>query len=241
MMTVLRFSITAFVGVFVIFASISETFAQQNSFEIPKIESPYPRGEKPRLSADQGVLTVPVLKSNTVREIPQAYLGCWQARIDKADSWQRVSGPRVGFLVPNTHTICFRQTERGGVRIAYRSLELDEAVNQGRLFNFHSETYVTANEGNRLTLRGFSSSQQRSTLLGLFRGPLATVKSVNTSNCEISSDAQTLLVDMSETKYCSGAWGCSDRPWLIATWHGAFYRVPDPENSSKLSSRLQNS
>jgi len=202
--------------------------AQQNSFELPNSSRSQPNDKQTAVSP-----TVPASSAlseradNSVQEIPQVYLGCWQARIEQPDSWQRLRGPRWVHWVPATHTFCFRHNGNA-VEVTFHSLELDEAVNKGRVFNVKSEVYVTATNGERITLHALGSSQQYMKVLGLFRGPLTTVKKGETFNCELLADQQTMLVETAQTQYCSGAWGCNDGPSLTATWHGAFHRVADP-------------
>jgi hypothetical protein len=202
--------------------------AQQNSFELPDSARPQLNKRQPNISP---TVPAPPTAPNSVQEIPQVYLGCWQARIEQPDSWQRLHGPRISGWVPKTETFCFRRNG-DAVEVTLHSLEIDEAVNQGRIFNIESEVYVTASNGEKIALHTLGSYQQYEKILGLFRGPLATLKREGTLNCTLLTDQQTMLVEAAETQYCSGGWGCTDGPSLTATWHGAFHRVADPGSNS---------
>ena len=74
----------------VLSAMSAAAYGQQNQLEAP-------RNAEPGATAPQQVLPAsPVPPSSQIDEIPQVYLGCWRARIEQPDSWQHISGPRLG-------------------------------------------------------------------------------------------------------------------------------------------------
>ncbi|SRR6266404_1649573 len=108
---------------------------QQNSLDSFRAASP--QSNASRHPDDLPSVPGSVPPSNSVQEIPQVYLGCWQGTITQPDSWQQFSGPLTKW-VPNTEIVCFLRRSYG-VEITFHKHKLDEAVNQGRIFNYQSQ------------------------------------------------------------------------------------------------------
>jgi hypothetical protein len=121
-----------------------------------------------------------------------------------------------------------------GVEITFHKHKLDEAVNQGLIFNYESEVFVTGAARNRISLRTFRSAQQYVLVHNLFGGPLITVTSRTDSVWTMLPDGEAMLVEASDNQSCSGGAGCNGGPYLAAVWHAAFHRVSDPIDTISL-------
>ena len=155
--------------------------------------------------------------------IPSLYLGCWQGA-PRADAWHQYSGPPIRGWVPGAVTLCFVRGARG-VEVSYHNQTLDEAVNQGRIFNHRSQTVALASAGDRIALRSYGSAQERGRILGLFDGPTIDIKWMADANCTLSPDGQTMRVEESMNQYCSGTRRCNGGRFVSAVWHGEFRRM----------------
>ena len=172
----------------------------------PSQQSPFERETGPAFP-DQSNGTLPLSlqgQSNSVLEVPQVYLGCWQAMITQPDSWQHFSGPHLGNWVPTKETVCFQRNSHG-VEITFHRAELDEAVNEGRIFNRQSKVFVTGSAGNRITLRSFGSALERARIFGIFNRSHITITWSTDAPCDILPDQQTIIIDVSEKQSCSGS------------------------------------
>jgi hypothetical protein len=195
------------------------TLAQQQPFDTPQNSPsvaplPFPNAPVPS----------DALKGSRTQEIPQIYLGCWQARIGQPDSWSSLGGPPIIGWVPETHTICFRRSGEE-VRVTFQTVELDETTNQGRVLNFQSEVYIMGSKGDEVSLRYFSSDQQHP---GGVSGPMETVKIDGAATCTMLPGGRTMIEDFKETHFCSGAPDCNSGPYMTLTSHGVFHRIADP-------------
>jgi hypothetical protein len=103
----------------------SGAMPQQNSFDSFRAASPQPSASQHSDHLPSNPGSVP--PSNSVQEIPQIYLGCWQGIQAQPDSWQQFSGPPVGSWIPATRTICFLRNP-SGIEITSHKEELDEAA-----------------------------------------------------------------------------------------------------------------
>ena len=197
------------------------THAQQGNFAVtaPKPPEPTTRNQQD-LGAEQNL---GLGAGNTTAEIPQAYLGCWQGTATQPESWQQFSGPRLAGWVPSTETICFQRLH-GKVDVTYRKKRLDEAVAQGHILNYRSWVFVTASQGNHITLSGGGSWQQYAKTW-LFGSRLLTITSAKTDTCILFPDEGTMLVKTSENQSCSGGYGCTGGPFLSMVWRITFRKV----------------
>ena len=156
-------------------------------------------------------------------EIPAAYLGCWQGE-PHPDAWHQYSGPRIEKWVPSTVTLCFER-HASGVEVTYHKQSLDEAVNQGRIFNTHSQTVALASVGSHIALRSWGSAEQRGHLFGLPVGPKIDIQWMADANVSLLPDGETMRVDESMNQSCSGSRRCTGGPFLSAVWHGTLQRI----------------
>jgi hypothetical protein len=206
----------------------SGAMPQQNSFDSFRAASPQPSASQHSDHLPSNPGSVP--PSNSVQEIPQIYLGCWQGRQAQPDSWQQFSGPPVGSWIPATRTICFLRNP-SGIEITSHKEELDEAANQGRIFNYQTQIFVTASSDRRIALRTFGSIQEYARYGSGAIGPLITVTSRADSICTMLPDGETMLVETSENLSCSGGIGCDGGPFVSTVRHAAFHRVPEHQSA----------
>ena len=206
----------------------SGAMPQQNSSDSFGAASPQPgaREHSDHLPSNPG--SVP--PSNSVQEIPQIYLGCWQGTQAQPDSWQQFSGPAVASWIPASRTICFLRTP-SGIEITSHKEELDEAANQGRIFNYQTQIFATASSDRRIALRTFGSIQEYARHVSGAIGPLITVTSRADSICTMLPDGETMLVETSENLSCSGGAGCNGGPFVSTVWHAAFHRVSEHQSA----------
>ncbi len=196
------------------------TQAQQGNFAVtaPKPPETMTRNQRD-LGGEQNLGA-----GNATAEIPQAYLGCWQGTATQPDSWQQFSGPRLGGWIPSTETICFQREVHGKVEVTYRKKSLDEAAAQGNILNYRTWVFVTASQGNRISLRGGGSAEEY-TRSWLFRSKLLSITSDKTDICTLLPDQGVMLVESSENQSCSGGDGCTGGPFLSMVWHLTFRKV----------------
>jgi hypothetical protein len=159
-------------------------------------------------------------------EIPSAYLGCWEGA-PRPDAWHQYSGPRIGKWVPSTVTLCFVRRP-SGIEVTYHKQSLDEAVNQGRIFNTRSRTFALASNGDRIALRSYGSAQEHARIFGLFNAFTIDLNWTADANCTLSPDRQTMLVDESMNQSCSGTRQCNGGRFISAVWHGELHRTAMP-------------
>lgn len=196
--------------------------ARQGSFDLDRSQPSFDP------TTDSPVRTIPraevaPVPSNPELEIPAAYLGCWQGQ-PHADAWHQYSGPRVERWVPSTVTLCFiRQTS--GVEVTYHKQALDEAVNEGRIFNASSRTQALGSAGDRIALRSWGAAQQRGHLFGLALGPTIDIKWMADAICTLAPDQQSMRVEESMNQFCSGTRRCNGGPFISAVWRGTFRKL----------------
>ena len=210
---------------FVIFPLLVAMPGQQSAFHRDDNQSS--PGAQPQSQSQS--LTIPrpefaPAPSDAALEIPAAYLGCWQGA-PHADAWHQYSGPPIEKWVPSTVTLCFVR-QAGGVEVTYHKQSLDEAVNQGRIFNTHSQTIALASVGDHIALRSWGSAQARGRILGLFDGPTIDIKWMADANVSLLPDGATMRVDESMNQSCSGTRRCTGSAFVSAVWHGTLRKVP---------------
>ena len=196
--------------------------ARQGSFYLEQNQpSSGPKPDSPVQTIPRA--NVPPVPSSPALEIPAAYLGCWEGQ-PRADAWHQYSGPRVERWVPSSVTLCFvRQTS--GVEITYHKQSLDEAANQGRIFNASSRTQALGSAGDRIALRSWGTAQQKGRLFGIALGPTIDIKWMADSICTLAPDGQSMLVEESMNQFCSGSKRCNGGPFISAVWRGTFRKV----------------
>jgi hypothetical protein len=132
----------------------SGAMPQQNSFDSFRAASPQPSASQHSDPLPSNPGSVP--PSNSVQEIPQIYLGCRQdtkrSRI-RGNNFQVHRSAR-GFRPLRRYV--FSETPRGSKSLLHQE-ELDEAANQGRIFNYQTQIFVTASSDRRIALRTFGS------------------------------------------------------------------------------------
>jgi hypothetical protein len=207
----------------------SGAMPQQDSFDSFRAASPQPSASQHSGHLPSNPGSVP--PSTSVQEIPQIYLGCWQGRQAQPDSWQQFSGPPVGSWIPSTRTICFLRNP-SGIEITSHKEDLDEAANQGRIFNYQTQIFVTASSDRRIALRTFGSIQEYGRHVSGAIGPLITVTSRANSICTMLPDGETMLVETSENLSCSGGVGCDGSLFVSTVWHVAFHRISEHQSAN---------
>jgi hypothetical protein len=197
--------------------------ASQNPFQLDgRLAMPGLQHEAPATSRPQLQPATP--PSNPTEEIPSAYLGCWQGE-PRADAWHQYSGPRIEKWVPSTVTLCFVRRP-AGVDVTYHKQSLDEAVNQGRIFNARAQTVALGSVGDHIALRSWGSAEQRGHLFGLPVGPKIDIQWMADANVSLLPDSETMSVDESMNQSCSGSRRCTGGPFISAVWHGTLRKVP---------------
>ncbi len=121
-------------------------------------------------------------------------------------------------------TLCFVR-HPSGVEVTYRKQSLDEAVNEGRIFNASSRTQALGSAGDRIALRSWGAAQQKGHLFGIALGPTIDIKWMADAICTMAPDRESMLVEESMNQYCSGSRRCNGGPFISAVWRGTFRKI----------------
>ncbi len=206
-------------------AGVGTVRAQQGSFHFEPTPPPlHAQQDSPSQTIPQARKPPPPANpSNAGLQISDAYLGCWEGE-PRADAWHQYSGPPIEKWVPGSVTLCFVRTP-SGIEVAYHKQSLDEAANQGRIFNTRSRTVALGSAGDHIALRSYGSAQQRGHLFGLPLGPTIDIKWMADSVCTLLPDEKTMVVSESMNQFCSGSKRCNGGPFVSAVWHGTFHKA----------------